>query len=266
MRRFDTVVLENRRIARDYRELRMAWPEPRDGSAWNGNPEPGRFLTVRPSEATDPLLRRPFAFSGYDPESGEASLIYQVRGPATRLLAALGEGAPLDVLGPLGSGFPAPPAGTRPVLIGGGIGLGPMVYAARVFRDRAADSGFEAPVLALGFRPADQAPDMELPEGTAICTDDGSAGFRGTAVDWAAQFDPGAPPVYYACGPAPMMAALDRLAASRGAPFWAAVEQWMACGVGACMGCAVRRKDGTFARACADGPVFDGSKLDWGSP
>ncbi|MCK7483139.1 MAG: hypothetical protein M0C28_43340 [Candidatus Moduliflexus flocculans] len=103
MRRFDTPVLENRELCRDYRRLSFAWP----GDA--GLPDPGRFLTVRASAASDPLLRRPFAFSGYDPGSGSASFIYQVRGPATRLLSALGPGAFLDVLGPLGRGFPDPP-------------------------------------------------------------------------------------------------------------------------------------------------------------
>jgi len=139
-----------------------------------------------------------------------------------------------------------------------------MIYAAGEFSLQAAQGGFEAPILALGFRTGAQVPRRGLPEGTAVCTDDGSAGFAGTTVDWAFQYATEALPVYYACGPAPMMAALDRLAESRRAPFWAAVEQWMACGVGACMGCAIRRKDGSFVRACADGPVFDGSLLDWG--
>ena len=146
-----------------------------------------------------------------------------------------------------------------------------MLYAARDFGSRAASGGWEAPLLVLGFRTAAQVPDIDFPEGTAICTDDGSAGFCGTAVQAAeraageARYGPGAPPSYYACGPAPMMAALDRLAASRGALYRAAVEQWMACGVGACMGCAVRLKDGSFARACAEGPVFDGASIDWGA-
>lgn len=264
MRRFDTVVLENREVAQAYRELRFAWNPDEPVSQADALPSPGRFLTVRPTEASDPLLRRPFAFSGYDPEAGQAAFVFQVRGTATRLLASLRPGAFLDVLGPLGKGFPPPPRGSRPVLVGGGIGLGPMVYAAREFRRRAAELGCEAPVLVLGFRTAAQVPAVDLPEGTAICTDDGSVGFRGTTADYVDRFDPGAPPAYYACGPAPMMAALDSLAATRRAPFWAAVEQWMACGVGACLGCAVKRKDGSFARACTDGPVFDGSTLDWG--
>ena len=265
MRRFDAEVLENRELSRDYRRIEVEWP----GEA--GNPSPGAFLTVRVSGGTDPLLRRPFALSGYDPGPGRASFIFQIRGPATRLLAERRPGTALDVLGPLGKGFPDPAPGGRPVLVGGGIGLGPILYAARDFGGRAARGGWEAPALVLGFRTAAQVPDLDFPEGTMICTDDGSAGFKGTAVQAAelagagGRYGPDAPPSYYACGPAPMMAALDRLAAVRHAPFWAAAEQWMACGVGACMGCAVRLKDGSFARACAEGPVFDGASIDWGA-
>lgn len=265
MRRFDAPILENRELSRDYRRIEVEWPPD------SGVPRPGAFLTVGVSGTTDPLLRRPFAVSGFDPRLGRASFIFQIRGPATRLLAERRPGTSLDVLGPLGKGFPDPPRGSRPILTGGGIGLGPMLFAARDLRNRAASGGWEAPVLVLGFRTAAQVPDLDFPEGTMICTDDGSTGMKGTAVeaaDWAAaggRYGPEAPPSYYACGPAPMMAALDRLAASRNAPYWAAVEQWMACGVGACMGCAVRLKDGSFARACADGPVFDGSRVDWGS-
>lgn len=265
MRRFDARILENRELSRDYRRIEVEWP-------WNaGTPSPGAFLTVGVSGGTDPLLRRPFAFSGCDPREGRASFVFQIRGPATRLLAERRPGTTLDILGPLGKGFPDPAPGSLPVLVGGGIGLGPMLYAAREFGARAAAGGWEAPVLVLGFRTADQVPDLDLPEGTVLCTDDGSAGFRGTAVeaiDRAAaggRYGAEAPAVFYACGPAPMMAALDRRAASLDAPYWAAVEQWMACGVGACMGCAVRLKDGTFARACAEGPVFDGASVDWGA-
>lgn len=265
MRRFDTPLLENRELSRDYRLLEVEWP----GDA--GTPAPGTFLTVGVSDTTDPLLRRPFALSGHDTREGRASFIFQIRGPATRLLAERKPGTTLDILGPLGRGFPDPAPGYRPVLVGGGIGLGPLVYAARDFRARAASGGWEAPVLVLGFRTADQVPVLDLPEGTILCTDDGSAGFRGTAVEAAelagagGRYGDEAPSVFYACGPAPMMAALDRAAASRDAPYWAAVEQWMACGVGACMGCAVRLKDGTYARACVEGPVFDGASIDWGA-
>lgn len=282
MKRFDTTVSSLRLVAEGYYELRFAWPAS-TGSQADDAPGPGRFLTVRAGGRYDPALRRPFAFSDYTktaaphaPASvpgdaaaacatagGEASFIFQLRGRGTAYLAELKADDALDVLGPLGKGFSKPARGSRPVLVAGGIGLGPMLYLARALVADAAAGLCEAPLFVIGVRNAAFVPDVDLPSGTVICTDDGSAGFKGTAADYLAGFDPGLPPAFYACGPAPMMAAVDRLAHSRRAPYEAATEQWMACGVGACAGCAVRLKSGGFVRACADGPVLDGSLVDW---
>ncbi len=264
MKRFDTTVAALEPVARDYFRMDLHWD---DGA---GLPSPGTFLTVRagtPGRAGyDPSLRRPFAFSARDPGRGTVSFVFQLRGRGTAWLASLGSGAALDVMGPLGRGFSPPRRGFRPVLVAGGIGLGPMLFLARSLGEAARRGECEAPVLALGFRSAEYAPTAaaDLPEGTVICTDDGSSGFRGTVGDWLAAFDPGSPPEYYACGPAPMMAAVDRIASARGATWQAATEAWMACGVGACMGCAIPLKGGGYARACADGPVLDGGSVDWG--
>jgi dihydroorotate dehydrogenase electron transfer subunit len=150
-----------------------------------------------------------------------------------------------------------------PVLVGGGIGLGPILYLARFLVAEASAGRGKIPITVLGFRSAEFVPPIDLPAGTVICTDDGSAGFHGTVVDWLVSADTGLPPAYYGCGPVPMMAALARLADQRSAPFQAAVEQWMACGIGACAGCAVSLKDGSYIKACVDGPVVDGRLVDW---
>ena len=268
MKRFDTSVRSLRPVAEGYYELCFDWPAA-TGSLADDAPSPGRFLTIRAGGRYDPALRRPFAFSGYTPDStttdtgAKTSFIFQLRGRGTGHLAGLKAGDALDVLGPLGKGFSKPAHGCRPVLVAGGIGLGPMLYQAHALAADAAAGLCEAPVFVIGVRNAGFVPQVDLPAGTVICTDDGSAGFKGTATDYLAGFDPGLPPVYYACGPAPMMAAVDRLAQSRRAPYEAATEQWMACGVGACAGCAVRLKSGAFMRACVDGPVLDGSLVDW---
>lgn len=263
MKRFDARIASLTAVSDDYYELRFAWP------AGLPRPEPGAFMTVRAGGEYDPILRRPFAFSDFRGAEAagdaEAAFIFQRRGRGTAYLAGLRAGDTLDVLAPLGKGFTPPPRGSRPVLLAGGIGLGPMLYLAARLAEESASGGFEAPVLALGFRAECHVPRLGLPPGVVICTDDGSAGFSGTVVDWLWGFDPGAPPALYACGPTAMMAAADLYAAARGAPYQAATEQWMACGVGACAGCAVRLKDGGFRRACADGPVFDGRLLDWGA-
>ena len=294
MKRIDTTVRSIRKVAEGYFELRFAWELPDNGDpvigdpvigdpaignpaigapsigghvngghAGDDSPAPGRFVTIRAGGRYDPALRRPFAFSDYSPDAREAAIVFQLRGRGTAFLADLKPGDPLDVLGPLGKGFGSPPRSTRPVLVAGGIGIGPMLYLASALAARA-DAGLgEAPTLAMGFRSAAYVPGLPLPPGAVVCTDDGSYGYEGTVADYLAGYDPGLPPAFYACGPAPMMAAVGRLAAARRAPYEAAVEQWMACGVGACAGCAVPLKSGAFVRACADGPVLDGDLVDW---
>lgn len=252
MRRFETTLLSIERISTDYRRLRFAWP------AEAGAPSAGQFLTVRCSRGSDPLLRRPFAFSGYDASREEASFIMKVRGPATAILAGLEPGASLDMLGPLGRGFPTPPDGRPALCAGGGIGLGPVLFMAESTRE----AGREA-LLVLGFRTASLVPSIEFPAGTVICTDDGSAGLRGRVVDGLASLDPGPRGDVYACGPWPMLSSIAAWAKRAGLPCHAAMEQTMACGVGACMGCAIMMADGNYARACADGPVFDAALVDW---
>ncbi|OHD78802.1 MAG: hypothetical protein A3J97_12100 [Spirochaetes bacterium RIFOXYC1_FULL_54_7] len=268
MKRFDTRLVSLCPLARDYFELRFQWPLSKPSAGDTSGlqdtvPKPGTFLTIRTGGQYDPVLRRPFALSDFDASHNEAAVIFQKRGRGTSWLADLQPGACLDILGPLGRGFDIPPRGYRPVLVAGGIGLGPMLYLAR-FLAKKADAGHcEAPITVLGFRSADFVPRMDLLGGTVICTDDGSAGFHGTVVDWLLTADTGLPPAYYGCGPLPMMAVLDRLAGQRRAPFQAAVEQWMACGIGACAGCAVAMKDGSYIKACVDGPVVDGRLVNW---
>jgi dihydroorotate dehydrogenase electron transfer subunit len=257
MKRFDTELVSLRPLARDYFELRFRWPWPLVDA------QPGAFLTIRTGGQYDPVLRRPFALSDFDTSRSEAAIIFQKHGRGTAWLAGLQPGASLDILGPLGTGFSPPPRGSRPVLVAGGIGLGPILYLAHVLTQEADAGHCEAPITVLGFRSGDFVPRMDLPASTVICTDDGSAGFHGTVVDWLGGADTGLPPAYYSCGPLPMMAALDRLAAQQNASFQAAVEQWMACGIGACAGCAVAMKDGSYIKACVDGPVVDGRLVNW---
>lgn len=270
MLQFDATILANRSLAPGFRELSLSWDEAA------GRPLPGQFLTLRVSRCFDPLLRRPFAFSAYFNESGGAavSIVYQVRGQATRLLSELGPGGSVDVLGPLGHGFP-PPASLlandgHPILAAGGVGLGPLLFLATELEAERKRAGRENPLpFLVGFRSAELIPDLAFPEGTALCTDDGSAGFKGSALDWlkgdatAGLIRAGSTRLC-ACGPSPMLAALSALARDRGWEASLSAEQWMACGVGACMGCALPRRDGDgFLRACSDGPIFERDDIDW---
>ncbi len=280
MRQFEAEILDNRPVAESWRELSFSWDS---GAA---APEPGQFFTFKASESSDPLLRRPLAFSGFAAagaaapggpprkpdgqgprrqEAARATAIFQARGQATRLLADMAAGSRIDIIGPLGRPFPEPLDGEIPVIAGGGIGLGPVLFLDSALRARGL-----RPLLVLGFRSSSLVPTIKLPESFVLCTDDGSSGFKGTTVDWisrnASESAPGKRIRLYACGPGPMLAALADLAAAREWPGWFSAEQWMACGVGACMGCALPRADGKgYLRACADGPVFDSRDIAWGA-
>lgn len=288
MRQFDATVTVNRDISPSWKVLGFSWP----GDLLP--PRPGQFFTFRPAaiEAGDSgLLRRPLAFAAY--VSGEAYALYQVRGAGTRALAAAREGSSLDIIGALGNVFPAPAAAERPILLGGGIGIGPLLFLHAALRGDAA--GAAAPLLALGFRSASFVPDFSAalraggePENSpspgssglrrlaeslaeaTIATDDGSRGYRGTvlqAADSATAAEPkaasAARPHWYACGPGPMLSAIAYAAKARRIAAHVSVEQWMACGVGACHGCVLPAAGGGYVRACADGPVFPSEALSW---
>jgi len=275
----------NREISPSWKVLGLAWP------AEAGRPEPGQFFTFRP-KALEPgdagLLRRPLAFAAFD--GAAAFALYQVRGSGTRALAAAREGSVLDVIGPLGNIFPLPLDEEKPFLLGGGIGIGPLLFlhAAISAMNRHLDL---SPTLLLGFRSTAFVPEFSTALETRptltsggragleslskslslakIATDDGTDGFAGTVLDaLGAELTAGNVAGafrrhYYACGPGPMLAALDALARAEGVAAHISVEQWMACGVGACYGCVLPAAKGGYLRACADGPIFEGGAIKW---
>ena len=285
MRQFDATILVNRDISPSWKVLGFFWPKdaPR--------PEPGQFFTFRP-KALEPgdagLLRRPLAFAAFDGRAAYA--LYQIRGSGTKALAATAEGSSLDVIGALGNAFPLPLADEEPILLGGGIGIGPLLFLDSTLRGMDTNSRRE-PTLLLGFRSSAFVPDfgaaIGLTGGTStggnqglevlakslaaalIATDDGTRGFGGTVVAaLGARIDSMGGAArgkrhYYACGPGPMLAALDAAARAEGAACHLSVEQWMACGVGACYGCVLPSTKGGYLRACADGPVFAGGDIAW---
>jgi dihydroorotate dehydrogenase electron transfer subunit len=227
---------------------------------------PGQFCTVRVSPYTAPLLRRPFAFSSCDEALGIAAIAYKRRGPATELLASKRAGDTLDSIGPLGSNFvQAASNAKRRLLVAGGTGFGPITFLANYL----AKSNIPCTVV-LGCRTSAQLPRLTMPSSVTqvICTDDGSKGIRGTPLTWLAGLspDPLAGTSVYACGPAPLLKGCHEWSQLRGLSCFVSMEQVMACGVGACMGCAVKLSEaegGGYARACTEGPVFDSRRLSW---
>ena len=256
-RQFDSTIISNRRLSDDYFELELDWPTDMD------KPEAGQFVSLKTKDFSGSLLKRPFAVASFTLGGRPSfSMIIQRRGPATVLFSDLAKGDILNVTGPLGHPFPAPDAESRPVLLGGGIGLGPVLYLASAYLA----AGLE-PLLVLGYRAKYLIPDLSgklLPE-TVICTDDGSSGFHGNIVTYLKKNNPGDGATLYACGPDKMLEACETFAAGNGNKIWISVEQTMACGIGACMGCVVPVNDNEkrFVRVCKEGPVFPGGYLKW---
>lgn len=235
---------------------------------------PGQFVMVRCGEAL--TLRRPFSVQRRRPFGAllAVEILYRVVGEGTAALARFAPGEKLDVLGPLGQPFTLPSEVDRPVLLGGGVGIPPMVALAEALLARA---DVEPLIVGgVGGR-ADRAPLAGLERLDAdlrVATMDGSEGTPGTVLDalfdaWGG-VDPPPNTRLYACGPLPMLDAVARLAAGHGLPCQVSMEAIMGCGFGACVGCAVPRAEALveagatqYTLVCKEGPVFESSALDW---
>jgi dihydroorotate dehydrogenase electron transfer subunit len=220
-------------------------------------PRPGQFYMLAAAQGWGggagerPYLPRAFSYLRHRP--GALEFLLEDVGPGTHRLGELGPGDGLWLLGPLGRGFEPPPEGRTPLLVGGGIGIVPLVPWE--------ESVGAAPAL-LGFRDAAHAPAAALMRHPRVATDDGSQGHHGPVTDLLdARLDDRAPVQLYACGPPPMLEAVRLLAARRGVPAQLALEAGMACGFGACFGCVVPTRDG-YLRVCLDGPVMDAAELE----
>jgi NAD(P)H-flavin reductase len=206
-------------------------------------PDPGQFYMLTAAqrwgggEDERPFLPR--AFSVVSARDGALDFLLEDVGPGTHRLGELDAGDELYLLGPLGNGFAPPREGRRPVLVGGGVGIAPLVIWSEAL------GGAET---LLGFRDAAHAEGAVLIPGARVATDDGSVGHRGLVTDLL-DADPSIE--VYACGPPPMLDAIADL----GVRAQLAMESGMACGFGACFGCVVPTQDG-YVRLCLDGPVI----------
>jgi dihydroorotate dehydrogenase electron transfer subunit len=235
------------------------------------DPQPGQFYMLAAAErwggGADERPFLPRAFSYLSRQSPVASRQARLRflleevGPGTARLGELGPGDGLWLLGPLGVGFQPPPDGRRPVLVGGGIGIVPLVCWSEGL-SASATQGTVPPVALLGFRDSAHAQAAELLPGAAVATDDGSAGHSGLVTELlGAELSRGHRVTVYACGPPPMLEAVRAMCAERDVPAQLALESGMACGFGACFGCVVPTRDG-YVRLCLDGPVLEAGELE----
>jgi len=238
-----------------------------------------------------PVVRRPMSLSRVRVEGHRPRLevLVQAVGTGTRWLAGRPVGATLDVVGPLGNHFAPPAEGRLCVLVGGGCGIAPLLGLA----DHLADLGREV-VLVVGAPTLDQVPlalerrpeatdrrparcrlagESQVRAETILATDDGSAGFAGTAVEAADRYleqeAEGRAVALYGCGPEPMLRALADLARRREAPCQVSLEAFMGCGIGVCLSCVRKMRDPaseagwTYRLTCRDGPVVEAREVIW---
>ncbi len=233
-------------------------------------PVPGQFVMVESAGGGLPFWRRAFSVAGFG--AGEEScwldLMIREVGPGTAFWRGVPEGTGTRVLGPLGNGFPLEEPPRSVALVAGGIGLPPLLYAAREL----AGAGTRCDL----FVGAATAEELIDPEGCARvaadtggvlvpCTDDGTAGEAGLvtgAVERRLR-DGAAWSELWACGPNPMLRAVAELGRAYGLPALLAMEERMACGLGVCLGCVVPTPDGGHLRVCTEGPVLRGDAVDW---
>ncbi|MDD5222834.1 MAG: dihydroorotate dehydrogenase electron transfer subunit [bacterium] len=231
--------------------------------------QPGQFVMIKTREGREPLLRRPLSLHRVSSTSIE--LLYQVIGKGTQALSQTRPGEFLDLLGPLGKPFPLPASSSGIILlVAGGIGIAPLLALAEQISERLKVKGqrskanlkihllYGAKTKAHLVRISDfQKMGIEV----STITDDGSGGRKGLATDLLRKFlvsPHGNISAAYACGPRPMLKTVAQLTRNKTVPVYLSLEEMMACGMGACLGCSVRaRASGIkYLRVCQDGPVF----------
>ncbi|MDQ7780118.1 MAG: dihydroorotate dehydrogenase electron transfer subunit [Planctomycetota bacterium] len=287
--------------------------EPQGGGAWllraavpagEFHPQPGQFVAVRVSDGSDPLLRRPFSICNYSvrpaTNAGVMDLLYKVVGRGTKMLTRLRRGEELDLLGPLGHGFAYPRKKSVCVLVGGGMGIAPLVLLARRLAKLPFIGDRRRVVVLFGARTKSEIYCTEELSDYGVtlkvATEDGSLGMRGTVLDlltptlralrpkpqrkWRGKKGgPDRKPaegglrsfageriVLFSCGPTEMLKRVGRLAVRHSLPCQVSLETRMACGMGACRGCVIPvgpqgRKVTTYASVCKDGPVFEWARV-----
>ncbi|MDD5552452.1 MAG: dihydroorotate dehydrogenase electron transfer subunit [Candidatus Omnitrophica bacterium] len=234
---------------------------------------PGQFISVKVNGPNEPLLRRPFGI--HKVKGSDMEVLYEVVGRGTEILSQRKAGEYLDLIGPLGNGFDlgafsGSRASSSPVIVAGGMGVAPLLFLAQRLRGLRASSPKLRTEVLIGAKTASsilcEKEFKNLGCDVKIATDDGSRGFKGYVsglLERGLNTGRRPPIVIYACGPRLMLKEISRISEKYNAPAQASLEEHMACGIGACLGCVVNTKKG-FERVCKEGPVFRANEIIWG--
>jgi len=248
MKLLDVEIEENVKIANDIFLLSF------ESEYLAENFKPGNFVNILiDKESIYPLLRRPFSISFV--EGKRVYIGYKVVGKGTKLLSQKSKGETIDVLGPLGNSFLTDISDENVAVIGGGVGIFPLVGLCKELKNK----GNRVDIF-LGFRDSNSMFLVEkfknICDNTLISTDDGSCGYKGNVVDiFKNNFSKEKYKVVFCCGPKPMLKAIKNL--NLPIKCYASLEEKMACGIGACLCCSIKGKDDNVYHVCSDGPVFD---------
>ncbi|RLD67095.1 MAG: dihydroorotate dehydrogenase electron transfer subunit [Bacteroidetes bacterium] len=248
----DLTVVENRKINKDYYVLKLA--------SKTDLPKilPGHFVEILVEDTRNAFLRRPISIYDVQPECNSFELLIQIVGEGTRLLSNLEEGETVNVIYPLGNGFNIKTNATNILLVGGGVGVAPLLYLAKQLNE----VGIRPKIL-LGGRAASniiEVNNFELYGNIYISTEDGSVGEKGFVTQHSVMNE--AIDKIYTCGPDLMMRAIGDIAYKRNIDCEVSLENMMACGIGACLCCVTDTKSGHKC-VCTDGPVFNTKELKW---
>lgn len=257
-------ILWNREVAPSYMHIGL---ECKTACVYAG---PGQFVMLKVDNRNEPLLRRPFSINQVIKEDGRivgVEILYKIVGTNTTTLSNMKENEYIDLVGPLGQGFRLPEKAQKVFITAGGIGVAPVVYLASWLLEKGI-SAKECEVFIGGRTSSDVlCPEIFRDLGMQVhtATDDGSLGHHGLVTDLIERrISENAPDVVYSCGPHPMLKAVADISEKKDVECQVSVETLMACGICACLGCAIEYRDDvseTYMHVCKNGPVFRSHEL-----
>ena len=227
--------------------------------------KPGQFVEIRVTDQTEPFLRRPISIYNLDKENGILEFIFQVKGNGTEILSKKEVGSQIDIIGPLGYGTFKFDEFENLAIIGGGIGVFPLYELAKTAKESKKTVN-----TYLGFRSKDfvvlEDEFKNVSDNLIITTDDGSYAEKGFAIQFLEKdIEAGKVDAIYGCGPLPMLKAVQKLALEKNIPCQISLEERMGCGLGVCLGCAVKKANTNpvqYLHVCKAGPVFNSNDVE----